>query len=371
MKKLYALLVVLILFAVPSCFALNTASDLYPELECVHGTMDYTIHAGATLSGIAQHYRQRMAVIANVQANGITDLDRIYAGKTMIIPCPTERAAIRSMNVRKIRKAVSSSMRDGYVYGKFVPETMPEKTIDLETTATDNSLIALEPIVTDLPLTDRPFVETPPATIVADAAPTQPEQAPLPSHSSKAKKVKGYKLVLTAAEAKNRGIVLNHDLETRVLLFNSERDKTKGLMDGERHDLRSRAVLKGNNVVLSISLKHLPNRPFIVLIQGANQPIDGDYLAINAEPFFGRFPGPRRFTRIMFAGSKMALNVGIVTLVSGGNLPLGLGVGFGTPIIRAAIRHHVNTLQNNAEFELRKTELILQPTEIASSNPND
>lgn len=373
MKKLYALLIVLILFVVPSCFALNTASNLYPELECVHGNMNYTIPAGVTLSEIAQHYRQRMAVIADVQSNGITDLNRIYAGKTMIIPCTINYAATRSVSIRKTAKVVSASTKlHGYVYGKFIPDTTPKETVELDTIVTDQSLIAPTPIAI-LPLTDRPFVETPDNTTVAVAS-TQPEQAPITpprSRSKKAKKVTGYRLMLTSAEAKANGLVLNHDLDTRVVVFKSERDKMNGTISRELRNLHSRAKLKGKNVVLSISLKQMPDQPFIVLVEGTRQPIDGDSMVANAEPFQGRFPGPSRFRRIMVPGSKMLLETTVVTLMSGGNLPLGIGIGMGVPIARSFARRHLNTIQNNAEFEFRETALILQPTEIAVLNPQD
>jgi hypothetical protein len=62
------------------------------------------------------------------------------------------------------------------------------------------------------------------------------------------------------------------------------------------------------------------------------------------------------FNRIILTSGKMLVNTAIVTALSGGNLPLGIGVGFGLPIVHSCLQRHFNAVQQNAEAELALTE---------------
>jgi LysM repeat protein len=345
MKKLYALLTVLILFMgiCSSAFAKTKTQHNYPELVCDHGNMDYTIARGDTLSEIAQHYGQTMAAIVSVKANKIVRLDRrIYAGRKMIIPCPTSRCANRCPRTKNAKAAVKVTQNikrpfvKQYEVASNAPSIISIKTSDDQFVPLAATAMSGDWSANLLTLVQEASAMT---TVLAAAATTQTEQAPtLPSLSRSStmptKKVKGFQLVLTADEAKPYGVVLNRNMDTRILLYNSEEDKMRGFMNGERHNLKFRARRRGNNIVFNVSLSKLPHQPFLILVNGLKQPIDGDYFVLNCQPLQGRFPEAYLFTRVMFTGSKMLLNTGLITVMSGGNLPLGITAGVALPIVR-------------------------------------
>ena len=345
MKMIRFILLTVVLFSLLTgthCFALDTANQSHEQV-CVNGNIEHSIVWGETLSGIAKHYGQTMGAIQGISRNGIVNRDKIYAGKMMFIPCAGRKVVKPSTKLAVHRLVVHRTVTSDAAMS-LMP-TLPTSPV--------TDLIPLE-IATPMTLSAM-LTEAPAATIVA-AVPTQPEQEPAPSPPRKSKKVKGYQLVFSPAEAKDRGIILNRDLQTQIFLFHSEKERVVGLPDGEIHNLRSRAERKDGNVVLDISLKQLPDRPFVILINGLTDPIDGNYCAAHCKALQGRFPGPRMFNRIILTSGKMLVNTAIVTALSGGNLPLGIGVGFGLPIVHSCLQRHFNAVQQNAEAELALTE---------------
>ena len=336
-KHIFALLTVLILF-VGHALAGNTARN-YPELECVHGNMTYTIAAGDTLSEIAQHYRKSMATIANVQANNITDIDRIYVAKSMIIPCSASpRMATNRMPAPKAKNVAAASAKIGYV-GTFAPDPTPR----VEINTNEDISATIEPVaLSTLPVELSAI--TVPSFVAASSSnnetvATHPEQAPTPqpARSSTQKiKVTGYRMLVPHEAAFENGksvIPLNIDLPTALNLSNGEKIQTIS---------RAHVVSKQKDVLLSIMLRDsgLPSVPYTITIEGVPYKLDGKAFKDNSKLFRGRFPGqPRTGLRTLLTIGKIGASAALMSITLGG-LEVGVPVAVGAWAIPAIKHHH-------------------------------
>lgn len=358
MKKLYALLLVLVMFG-SKAFALHPA-DYYPKLECVHGNMTYTPPAGDDLSEIAQRYRtagttiqQEMEVIKSVQTNGITNLNSIQANKPMIIPCSAGAQATHSTTapsaVAPTTTAKNTKTLPNFEHGTLAQKiflsaaTKPEAD-EPSFTVPMQSMFAPQPLVLASLNVTPPILVQPTHDSIVAAVVSQPKRMPTPSSpppskpsASKVKKVTYWQMRVPHAVAFDAdGIsIFALDTDVHTLLVRTR--------DNATLETVSRAHVTGKNkdVLLSIALKgKLPDEPFTIVIDGVKAPISGEVFADNAKPFKGKFPGqPRKDIHTLLTVGRVSVSAVLMSLTLGGP-EVGVPVAIASWAIPAMINHH-------------------------------
>jgi phage tail protein X len=345
-KKLMLITMLFVLFLGTRCQALSSAqASFFGKHECAAfiGSHRCKIEKGDTLSkdALAVYGDWHLYSTTLMGANpNIVDANKIYAGSWIIIPDapsnPSTAAAPATSHVQS--HAVVASAATPLVDLKQI-----HSTIAMEPTSEFSAQLPMESIAS-FPLGS---VEQP-----------LPLPAPLPTSMEttavKPTHITGYKLVMPKSVAAATGIPLGVPLTTHYNLYRSaEAQANDRPIQYVRLKKKSLARQEGNNIVLYVPLTNLPSQPFNLLIAGVNTPIDGKLFVANAQPVYGKLPGPHNGIRVLF--SALAMGGSGYTLAAAFGPIAGPSIIGGAFAMRTILRHHANVVVENAEKQYNET----------------
>jgi phage tail protein X len=340
------------------CFGLDaTFSEAHACVPTGHSSQQCEIIRGDTLSGISAavygHGNLYKTVLMGANPS-IVDADKIYAGRTIIIPdAPSNPSIVAAPAASRVQsRAVAASaaaplMNLLQIHPTIATESTPEFTAEIPM---EDANVTLPAILQSMTPESVPKVA--PATTANVAV--EPAPAPTPTSVEKVRvssiKITGYKLPIPKKVAADAGIPLGVFLTTHYNLYRSETAKADGRpIQYVRLKKKSWARLEGDNVVLYVPLTNLRSQPFTLLIDGINDPIDGRLFVANAQPLQGKLPGPRNGVHTLFYA--IACGGSGYTLAAAFGPIAGPSVVVGALATRAILRHHANAMVENAEKE--------------------
>ena len=349
MKKLTLITMLFVLFLGTRCQALESArAAFFGKHEC-HAIVGShasrcKILSGDTLSKDALavygdwHLYSTILMGANPQ---IVDANKIYAGSWISIP--------DTLSEFKTAAALTTSRVQSHAIASVAAhlEILKKAHSDIATESVATTAgPSIEPIVENFPLTAWPLPL--PETVAAKASPILPAQptfASLPTSN-----ITGYKLVIPEKIAAATGIPLGVPLVTHYNLYLSETAQGNNRpIKYVRLKKNSFARKEGNNIVLYVPLTSIPTQPFSILVAGVNDPIDGKLFVANAQSVKGKLPGQHNGLRTLV--STFALGGSGYILAAAFGPIAGSSVVIGAVTTRAILRHHANTVVENAEKE--------------------
>jgi hypothetical protein len=339
-KKLTLITMLFVLFLGTRCQALESAKAAFfgkHECHAFIGSHRCKIEKGDTLSKDALavygdwHLYSTILMGANPQ---IVDVNKIYADSWIIIPDapsnPSTAAAPATPHVQS--HVVVASAATPLVNLKQI-----HSTVVMEPTSEFSAQFPMESIAS-FPL--------------RSAEQSLPLPAPLPTSMemavAKPTRITGYKLVMPKSVAAATGIPLGVPLITHYNLYRSaEAQANDRPIQYVRLKKKSLARQEGNNIVLYVPLTNFPSQPFTLLIAGVNTPIDGKLFIANAQPVYGKLPGPHNGMRVLFA--TVAMGGSGYTLAAAFGPVAGPSIILGAFATRVILRHHANVVVENAE----------------------
>lgn len=301
------------------------------------------INHGDTLSedALAVYGKWRLYSTKLMGANPqIVDADKIYADAWITIPDATPQSSAATAVTPRVQPHAIATVAALLASLRARSANVPMELVPAPTT----TVIPMEAIAA-MPMQARPF----PSPAMVTEAVQQPPPPPTPTLSPTGrkigsnKKVAGYKLVIPKDIAATTGIVLNTPLATYYLPYNNQ-GKQVGYV---RLKKNTWARQEGNNIVLYIPLATLPVQPFSLTIAGINEPIDGELFAANAQPVYGKIPGPHNELRIIF--SAITLGGSGYTLSAAFGPIVGPSVVAGIFTTREILHHRANAVVKHAE----------------------
>jgi len=349
-KKLTLITMLFVLFLGTRCQAFESArATFFGKHEC-HAAGSHAqrcrILSGDTLSkdALAVYGDWRLYSTLMGANPNIVDVNKIYTDSWIIIPDapsnPSIAAAPATSHVQShavVTFAVTPLVNLQQIHSTIAMEPTPEFSTQFPTES-----IASFPLGSaeqSLPL----------ATNIATA---QSPLAPLPTSMEttavKPTRISGYKLVMPKSIAAATGIPLGVPLTTHYNLYRSaEAQANDRPIQYVRLKKKSWARQEGNNIVLYVPLASFPSQPFSLLIAGVNTPIDGKLFVANAQPVYGKLPGPHNGMRVLFA--TVAMGGSGYTLAAAFGPVIGPSIIGGAFAIRVILRHHANVVVENAE----------------------
>jgi hypothetical protein len=296
----------------------------------------YTVHDGDSLWRIAgRAYSghadwKKVGWIVNANPGRITNPKHIEAGWTIVVPpVPTQfhHAAVPAATIK-------ATITTAIVQTQPAPAASPRITLP----ATE----ALPEPTATLALPDSPI--------------TLPKVLYKPSPRVLLANTVGYRLPLPVQVAIASKIPLKGNFNSQVFLYESESDKSHGWFSGEMFHINTRVQYhkKGAEITLSLALKTLPSKPFIVVIAGNN--VDGEDFLKQARPFTGKFPGPNGFERNLITAGRVMIPYAIASGATANPIPLFIGAGHVIiPAVTSALLHHsADRIEAKAEAKLQK-----------------
>ena len=183
---------------------------------------------------------------------------------------------------------------------------------------------------------------------------TDPSRAGTNPATAKPTRITGYKLVMPKSVAAATGIPLGVSLTTHYNLYRSAEAQAKDRpIRYVRLKKKSWARQEGDTIALYVPLAELPSQPFTLLIAEVNTPIDGKLFIANAQPVYGKLPGPHNGVRVLFA--TVAMGGSGYTLAAAFGPVIGPSIIGGAFAIRVILRHHANVVVENAEKQYNAT----------------
>jgi len=273
----------------------------------------YTVVAGDTLSQIVTDQCGKTSLWKSVAAdNNLSTPYRIFANRTVLkISC-----AHPTTPVAKTGAATHRTELPAVVSTTMPPQGLsktPKADIATETLPVTVEF-AEEAIVTEFPLTGMDFPI--PETVASEAPPPAPTSAK--TEKTNQAKISSYQFVASGSD-------LHGQLQTQLVLFNSEEEKRLGLPI-ERIDLKPSLAVpaRDGNTAVFVRLKKIPAQPCVLLIGGINTPVD----CTRIQAYSGKIPGTHVGARIMASIVKMGGPAGISFLAGG---PVAAGIVVGVP----------------------------------------
>jgi LysM repeat protein len=298
----------------------------------------YIVQRGDMASALAKkYYHDGNAWWPIAQANHLAGPSYwIYAGTTITIPSQESGRPNRTQgNAKQTSSLEGNSEKAVPVYLDTVARTPTIRVKVFESTVLANP--------PEIVAEENPIVEMPVATVDVTIAAPEPVMRVSPTVFYP-KKVSGYELIIP--DSKSAGIPLMKELETCVVFFDSEQ-ALKNMQPSPTRDQDCKFKTwaertRDGDVSFKVSLKQLPSEPFVLLVGGIANPIDGEWFARNATPFGDRFPGTRKVTEVAFLVGPILARGAMTTLMSG-NPYLGIGAALAPPAIQGAkaLLHHL------------------------------
>ncbi|MDR3581972.1 MAG: hypothetical protein P4L67_01720 [Candidatus Pacebacteria bacterium] len=154
----------------------------------------------------------------------------------------------------------------------------------------------------------------------------------------------GYKVVIDKDWVIAQRIPQKGNFESRIAIYENASEMQKGWFTQTINHINTHVRRTRTQFVFYFQLAQLPQKPFVFMIGGT--PVDGREFMANAEPFDGRFPGPRAFTRVMGRMGKTMLPYAIGAAITGN--PFVLVPGILQAVIPAATATHMRHSADNA-----------------------
>lgn len=163
----------------------------------------------------------------------------------------------------------------------------------------------------------------------------------LVAKNAKSNVIAGYKLEIPQQIAAASGIPLGMPLMTYCSTFNES-----GRQNGFVRLGTSFARQEGNAIALYVPLREVPKQSFTLTVAGISEHFDGKLFMANAQPVYGKIPGPHNGTRNLFSAISLGGGGYTLTAAFGPYAPVGMA---GMLVTRGIIHHHANAMVKKAE----------------------